>query len=187
MLVIFLLGFTTFKLFQINMQKGKEIQSIQAKVQNVVKEKQQIEKKMDTEYIPKTEHESEIQQKDQEIADIKASKSAQKAQISTAIATPAPKPVYYNSSHTELMRAAGIAESDFGAVEYVISHESTWNPNAINKSSGACGLGQEFPCGKSGCDLGDAVCQLRWASSYATQRYGSWWGAHSFWINNQWW
>lgn len=91
------------------------------------------------------------------------------------------------TTRVELMAAAGISPADYGAADYIISKESSWNQHAINPSSGSCGLVQELPCGKSGCTLGDGVCQLRWASQYATQRYGSWSEAHSFWLRNHWW
>jgi hypothetical protein len=31
------------------------------------------------------------------------------------------------------------------------------------------------------------VDNLRWATGYATGRYGSWAGAYNFWTNNHWW
>jgi hypothetical protein len=98
-----------------------------------------------------------------------------------------PEPTPVPGTKEEMMAAAGIPTSDWAAVDFIVHHESTWNPSAVNPSSGSCGLVQELPCGKSGCTLGDGVCQLRWASQYATQRYGSWWLAHSFWIANNWW
>lgn len=113
-------------------------------------------------------------------------------QVQTIAPTPAPiaEPVPIPpvpSSHEGLMAAAGIAPSDYAAVDYIVSHESTWNTNAVNASSGSCGLVQELPCGKSGCTFGDGVCQLQWATQYAISRYGSWWGAHSFWSSHRWW
>lgn len=87
----------------------------------------------------------------------------------------------------EMMAAAGIPQSDWAAVDYIVHHESTWRPAVVNESSGSCGLVQELPCGKSGCTLGDGVCQLKWASKYATSRYGSWSGAQAYWQANRWW
>lgn len=92
-----------------------------------------------------------------------------------------------SSDKETLMAQAGIASSDWPAVDYIVSHESSWQGGVVNPSSGSCGLVQELPCGKSGCTLGDQVCQLRWATNYATVRYGGWWGAHSFWQSNRWW
>lgn len=103
-------------------------------------------------------------------------------QVETPVATP-PVP----TTHDELMAAANINPKDYGAVSFIVSKESGWRTTAVNPSSGSCGLVQELPCGKSGCTLGDGVCQLRWASQYATQRYGSWWGAQAFWSAHSWW
>lgn len=91
-----------------------------------------------------------------------------------------------SGNKTAIMAAAGISGSDYGYVNYIISRESNWNPNSVNRSSGACGLAQEYPCGKSGCTLGDAICQLRWANGYAG-RYGGWAGAYNFWTSHNYW
>ena len=91
-------------------------------------------------------------------------------------------------SPADWMTAAGIAKSDWGYVDYIISHESTWNPNATNASSGACGLAQALPCSKvPGGNGYDPVANLRWASGYAADRYGSWKGAYEAWTVQNWW
>lgn len=95
----------------------------------------------------------------------------------------APQPVY-SGSHEDLMAAAGIAQSDYAAADYIVSHESGWNPDATNASSGAHGLPQALPYSKTGCGWDDAVCQLQWAASYATSRYGGWWAAQAYWQSN---
>lgn len=87
----------------------------------------------------------------------------------------------------EWMAAAGIAAADQGYVDYIVSRESGWNPNATNSSSGACGLVQALPCSKVPGNGYNPVDNLRWATGYAVGRYGSWAGAYSFWINNHWW
>ncbi len=92
-----------------------------------------------------------------------------------------------SGSASEWMAAAGIAASDWAYVDYVVSQESGWNPNAVNSSSGACGLVQALPCSKVPGNGYDPVDNLRWATSYATGRYGSWAGAYAFWISNHWW
>ena len=89
-------------------------------------------------------------------------------------------------SHSDWMRAAGISEGDFGIAEWLIQKESGWNPNAINKSSGACGLVQALPCSKLGPNWNDPVVPLRWGDAYVKCRYGSWSGAYSFWSANHW-
>lgn len=104
---------------------------------------------------------------------------------------PKPTPVVSTPQPTggkyDWMSAAGIKPSDYAAVDYIISHESGWNPNATNPQSGAHGLPQALPYSKTGCGWVDAVCQLRWASSYAENRYGGWWSAYNFWRTNHWW
>jgi len=91
----------------------------------------------------------------------------------------------------EWMSAAGIPESDWWAVDYIVYKESTWNPNAVNRSSGATGLCQSLPASKmasAGSDyLTNPVTQLKWCNGYAVSRYGGWSGAYNFWASNQWW
>lgn len=89
-------------------------------------------------------------------------------------------------SHSDWMRAAGISEGDFGIAEWLIQKESGWNPNAVNKSSGACGLVQALPCSKLGPNWNDPVVALRWGDAYVKGRYGSWSGAYAFWSANHW-
>ncbi len=91
------------------------------------------------------------------------------------------------SSSTEWMTAAGIAESDWAYVDYIVGRESGWNPNATNRSSGACGLVQALPCSKVPGNGYDPVDNLRWGNGYAVGRYGGWAGAYDFWIANNWW
>lgn len=108
--------------------------------------------------------------------------------VSPASSTPAFNP---SGSKADWMRAAGISDSDFGYVDYIISHESGWNYHAVNRSSGAYGLPQSLPAGKlasAGADWRDnPVTQLRWANNYAVGRYGSWEAAYRFWVTNHWW
>lgn len=108
--------------------------------------------------------------------------------VSPASSAPAFNP---SGSKADWMRAAGISDSDFGYVDYIISHESGWNYHAVNRSSGAYGLPQSLPAGKlasAGADWRDnPVTQLRWAHNYAVGRYGSWEAAYYFWTVNHWW
>ncbi|MFC5432375.1 transglycosylase SLT domain-containing protein [Microbacterium suwonense] len=90
-------------------------------------------------------------------------------------------------SKEQWMTAAGIAQSDWGYVDYIVSRESGWNPNATNRSSGACGLVQALPCSKVPGNGYNPVDNLRWGSGYAIGRYGSWANAYGFWTRNHWW
>jgi hypothetical protein len=84
----------------------------------------------------------------------------------------------------DMIAAAGV--SDVANAVELIRRESGCNPHATNSSSGACGIAQELPCGKSGCTLGDGVCQIRWMQDYVTRRYGSWAGAVAFHNSHNW-
>ncbi len=71
------------------------------------------------------------------------------------------------------IRQAGV--SDVANAMELIRRESNCNPNAVNRSSGACGIPQALPCSKLG--TSDPVAQIRWMQSYVDARYGGWAGA----------
>lgn len=91
-------------------------------------------------------------------------------------------------SHEDWMAAAGISASDYGYVNFIISHESGWRTTASNGryyglyQTSLGRLQSDCPNWQS-----DPVCQLRSASSYANGRYGSWAGAYQFWTSHNWW
>ena len=136
------------------------------------------------------------QKKVEEQAQAEASKTAEpssteaktEAQTNTEV-NQAAKPV--TGTKTDWMKAAGIPESDWHYVDYIISHESGWDPNAVNVSSGATGLPQSLP-GNKMATMGEdwatnPVTQLKWANWYATSRYGSWAQAYNAWKTQNWW
>jgi hypothetical protein len=106
--------------------------------------------------------------------------------VSRPVVAPPVQPIT-TGSHTDWMRAARIAPSDFQYVEYIVQKESGWNPSAVNKSSGACGLAQQLPCGKWAHTWNDPVGALIDASGYAVGRYGSWKAAYLFWLTHKFW
>lgn len=95
---------------------------------------------------------------------------------------------------TAVMAAAGIRVSDYPYVDYVISHESRWNPAAVN-SRGCIGLGQNCPDASGRTWLAAAcpdwktnpVCQLKRFSQYANDRYGGWQQAYNAKVAKGWW
>ena len=111
------------------------------------------------------------------------------ASVASESSQPVAAAPFYNGggATAEWMAAAGIASGDWGYVDYIVSRESGWNPNATNSSSGACGLVQALPCSKVPGNGYNPVDNLRWANGYATGRYGSWAAAHAFWTSNHWW
>ena len=51
--------------------------------------------------------------------------------------------------------------------------ESGWNPNSVNKSSGACGIPQAYPCSKIKNSKGSNnwKAQIEWGIDYINYRY----------------
>ncbi|MEM6997521.1 MAG: ubiquitin-like domain-containing protein [Patescibacteria group bacterium] len=97
------------------------------------------------------------------------------------------RPVSSNVSADKefLMSAAGIARSDWGYVDAIISQESGWRPGVVN-SFGCIGLGQACPAGVKSSLIrecpnwaNDPVCQLRFYRGYAAA-YGGWAPAYTF-------
>lgn len=89
-------------------------------------------------------------------------------------------------SKTEWLAASNIPQESWGYADFMVSKESGWNPNAINKSSGACGLAQALPCSKVPGNPYNPIDSLNWMNSYVNGRYGGWAGAYNFWIANRW-
>jgi uncharacterized protein YabE (DUF348 family) len=106
------------------------------------------------------------------------------------------------SDQETLMALAGISQSDYRYVNYIISNESGWCPTKVQGDIGYCpsyapsdpsiledeiGLGQATPGDKmapfgAGWET-NPVTQLEWASNYADTRYGSWSAAYNHWVN----
>lgn len=101
------------------------------------------------------------------------------------------KPPVVVGDKAEVMAQAGISQTDFYFVDQIIRKESNWGVTAQNAYSGAYGLCQALPGSKmapAGSDWQtNPITQLRWCSSYAEQRYGSWANAYDFWQLNRWW
>lgn len=151
---------------QLDEQKGSSEQDKQ-KIEQLQKEKEQLEKDL----------QAKLERKRQEaIAHQKLQEATVRA-TGTAVASA-------SSNCATWIAEAGITDTA-NAIE-LIRRESNCNPNAINPSSGACGVAQELPCGKSGCALGDGACQVKWMNSYVLRRYNTWAGAVHFHNINNW-
>lgn len=115
------------------------------------------------------------------------------------------KAVQIPSDKQAIMAAAGIPASDYPYVDFVMSHESGWCPTKVQGQIGYCppyapetipaskgyGLGQATPGSKMaefGADWKtNPVTQLKWATSYAKGRYGTWQAAYNFWQTHHYW
>lgn len=120
----------------------------------------------------------------QEIASITTTEAV--TQIEVIGTKPNTLPYTGGGTKTDWLAASVIAQADWGYADFMVQKESGWNPNSVNKSSGACGLAQALPCSKLGPNWNDPVVALNWMNSYAVGRYGSWESAYNFWVANRW-
>lgn len=98
-------------------------------------------------------------------------------------------PVIPSGSHTDWMAAAGIDPANYGYVDYIVGHESGWDPCSFNPGQHncsaspvtACGIGQQLPCGKWPGAWNDPIAGLRAMNSYVME-YGGWSGAYAHWL-----
>lgn len=100
--------------------------------------------------------------------------------------SPAPPVSNIGGSKQDWMTAAGIPQDQWVYVDYIVSRESGWNPNAVNPYSGACGLAQALPCSKVGAGATNPIVALQWQYGYVNARYGGYAGAYDFWVTNHW-
>ncbi len=172
----------------VNKDKINDLKSQQEKLQQ---EKQDLEAKLQAKAVEK--------QKLAEAAE-RAAQAATQTQVAYAAAGPTPVNAY-SGSHQDWMAAAGIDPSNYGYVDYIVSHESGWNPCAyypsksncslsayqVNATDGnaeqfgvACGLGMSLACGKWGENWNDPINQLAHMNTYV-QKFGGWAGAYNYW------
>ncbi|HSX35719.1 MAG TPA: G5 domain-containing protein [Patescibacteria group bacterium] len=135
-------------------------------------------------------------------------KEVSRKEIQEVVTTPAVaqiiargKAVQIPADKQAVMAAAGISSGDYPYVDYIMSHESGWCPTKVQGQVGYCppyapatipsnlgyGLGQATPGTKMAPFGSDwqtsATTQLRWATSYADGRYGSWAAAYNHWYS----
>ena len=92
-----------------------------------------------------------------------------------------PKRIRYNVGEIQsyahsLVLEYGWTEEDYRVLVLLWYRESSWNPNAVNKKSGACGIAQAYPCSKAtkGTDYrSNWKTQVKWGLNYIKNRYGT--------------
>ncbi len=107
-------------------------------------------------------------------------------QVEVIGAKPEHRPYTGGGTKTDWLAASLIPQDMWGYADFMVQKESGWNPNAMNKSSGACGLAQALPCSKLGPNWNDPVVALNWMNGYVNGRYGGWEQAYAFWQKNRW-
>ncbi|KRV47016.1 transglycosylase domain-containing protein [Wenjunlia vitaminophila] len=111
-----------------------------------------------------------------------ASRSAERATFPTKSS--------YTVAEVQEMARQIVGGDQFQCFSNIVDHESGWNYQAVNPSSGAYGLVQALPGSKmasAGADWQtNPATQIKWGLSYMNERYGSPCGAWSFWQANHW-
>ncbi|CAL9297657.1 transglycosylase SLT domain-containing protein [Streptomyces sp. SudanB182_2057] len=96
----------------------------------------------------------------------------------------------YSVAQIQAMARQMVAGSQFQCFSNIVDHESSWNYQAVNASSGAYGLFQALPAGKyasAGADWRtNPATQIKWGLNYMNERYGSPCEAWTFWQGNHW-
>ena len=110
------------------------------------------------------------------------------AKLGRLFGAPAGQAGMPTGDHTHWMKQAGIPRSDWAGINYIVTHESGWNPRAVNPSSGTYGLGQMQSYNlhyytKHG-SKNNPIAQLMGIMDYIKDRYGSVGKAVAFWQRN---
>ncbi|WP_037864106.1 transglycosylase SLT domain-containing protein [Streptomyces sp. NRRL S-340] len=112
------------------------------------------------------------------------------SQSTTADASDFPVQGSYSTAQIQAIARQMVPSGQFQCFSNIVSHESGWNMNAVNASSGAYGLFQALPAGKyasAGADWRtNPATQIKWGLNYMNSSYGSPCGAWSFWQTNHW-
>lgn len=117
-------------------------------------------------------------------------KTTKKAVKTTKKATKKINGFNVKESKSEMQQYARsiLNEKDYEALDFIITHESGWNANNVNKKSGASGLCQSLPASKmaiSGKDYKtNYKTQINWCILYCNTRYGSIQKAKQFWLKH---
>lgn len=168
--------------------KEIEIQDNSLRLELLDKKYIELNKELDKTGTDKKKLEQDLQQLQNEREELQKALQAKKEQKERDIAVKAQRAVTGTAvasaatgSCADWIAAAGIPNTP--AVNALIGGESGCRPNAVNPSSGACGIPQALPCSKLPCSLSDPVCQLKWMDSYVAVRYGSWDNAYATWLS----
>jgi hypothetical protein len=96
----------------------------------------------------------------------------------------------YTVGQIQAMARQMVPSGQFQCFSNIVDHESSWNYQAVNASSGAYGLFQALPGSKMSSVGSDwqtnPATQIKWGLNYMDSRYGSPCDAWAFWQNNHW-
>jgi hypothetical protein len=96
----------------------------------------------------------------------------------------------YTVEQIQAMARQMVPSGQWTCFSNIVDHESSWNYQAVNASSGAYGLFQALPGSKMSSVGADwqtnPATQIKWGLNYMDSRYGSPCEAWSFWQANHW-
>ncbi|MGW2045336.1 aggregation-promoting factor C-terminal-like domain-containing protein [Streptomyces sp. NPDC001858] len=117
-----------------------------------------------------------------------AAKAAENDVESTSASGSFPQQASYTVAEVKAIARQIIPSGQFQCFSNIVDHESTWNYQAVNPSSGAYGLVQAYPGSKmssAGADWRtNPATQIKWGLNYMNDRYGSPCDAWAFWQAN---
>lgn len=152
-------------------------------------EKRIAEEKAKAEAEQKAKEEAEAKKKAEELRIAQSKQVTSRGGTSVRAAT-GTKAEYQAYAKDLCINTYGWTENDFNCLVKLVEKESSWNPNAVNKSSGAAGLFQALPASKMASEGSDYMTnyktQIRWGLKYITNRYGTPANAWAFWQQKGW-
>ncbi|KOG32962.1 hypothetical protein AQJ84_34190 [Streptomyces resistomycificus] len=96
----------------------------------------------------------------------------------------------YTIAQIQAMAQSMVPSGQYQCFSNIVDHESSWNYQAVNASSGAYGLFQALPGSKMSSVGSDwqtnPATQIKWGLNYMDSRYGSPCEAWTFWQANHW-
>lgn len=156
--------------------------------QSEIKYKRQLQSIQDAHQVKTIEYKKQLEDSSKQIEELKKQlqvKADEKARQALLKAAEANTPARVAQAVVPTAQAAPAPSSE--AKMFIYMKESGNRTNAINASSGACGLGQALPCSKMPCSLSDYACQDAFFTKYMQSRYGTWENAKAFWLAHRWW
>ena len=152
-------------------------------------EKRIAEEKAKAEAEQKAKEEAEAKKKAEELRIAQSKQVTSRGGTSVRAAT-GTKAEYQAYAKNLCINTYGWTENDFNCLVKLVDKESSWNPNAVNKSSGAAGLFQALPASKMASEGADYMTnyktQVKWGLKYIKNRYGTPSNAWNFWQNHKW-
>ncbi|MFJ7236954.1 transglycosylase SLT domain-containing protein [Streptomyces olivaceus] len=142
--------------------------------------KSAVAKKEAAEKEAKAKKEAEERKEREEAASRSETRDASTIQVQSS----------YTVAEVQAIARQLVPSGQFQCFSNIVNHESTWNYQATNASSGAYGLVQALPGSKmasAGADWQtNPATQIKWGLNYMDSRYGSPCGAWEFWQANNW-